>query len=89
MNPDYPVTVSAWEAYTLGLNRESLWRQGRAINSRAFIRTLMAEGFSLEDVRQIMLYFTRAMVISEMKLPEDGPFDLIQMAEQDPLIEKP
>ena len=83
---EYPTTVSAWEAYALGLSRQELWRQGRAVNSFAFVKKLMADGFTMEEVHDVATFFVRAMVRAEMKLPEEGAFDMVDMADRDPLL---
>ncbi len=54
---DNPNTVEEWGAYIASLNGPKLFSVATAANSLEFVRELQGEGFSNEDITNILLMF--------------------------------
>lgn len=74
-----------WSDYVQSLAGQPLWSKAIGCNTQAFASTLMEEGYSMGDVREILLYFVRQMAAVGMNPPEGGLFDLVQMRLIDPV----
>ena len=81
----FPVSISEWEQYIDDLDRGELRNQTINVNSYPFVQSLRGESFTMDEVQQVVRLFTRRMVQLEVPLPEGGAFDLVEIAEKDPL----
>lgn len=77
--------MESWAKYAQTLAGGPLWSKTISANSQAFVDSLKDEGYTLAQIREILLYFVRQMVAVGMKIPEEGLFDLVQMALLDPV----
>jgi hypothetical protein len=78
--PSRPESLSEWATYIQKLAGPSLFSQVVAANTHGFARTLLAEGFTMMDVEQVMLLWVRQLRSTGMQIPDGGPFDLQVMA---------
>jgi len=83
-----PQTLSEWGAYIKGLSGAELRSQVVAANTIAFVRTLVAEGFSIDDMEPLMLLFVRQLRATGTGVPKGGCYDLVTMALTDPVAKQ-
>lgn len=76
-----------WSDYAQTLAGQPLWSKAIGCNTQGFASTMMEEGYSMSDVREILLYFVRQMAAVGMNPPEGGLFDLVQMRLIDPVCQ--
>jgi len=89
MGSTRPQTVADWGAYIKTLAGEPLYSQAVAANSQTFARELIAEGtLKMGDVEQIMKSFVRQLRATGTKVPGGGAWDLLTMAQTDPVARK-
>ena len=80
-----PQTVTEWEEYIEKLAGPALWSKAIAAKSQKFVDALLSEGMGMESIHLIMIYFVRQCARTGMKVPGGGAFDLVAMAEVDPV----
>lgn len=76
-------TASDFAQYAATLDGLEVWSKTVGLNKQSSISDLLQEGYSLLEVKQILLHFIRRLLELGMKLPEDGAYDLYKMARQD------
>ena len=59
---------------------KDLRSQAIAANTFSFVRTLLSEGFSVDDVEPLMMLFVRQLRATGTKVPSGGAYDLVAMA---------
>ena len=67
-----PENLEEWSKYVSGLEEEELWSKALAANSLEFVQVLQEEGFSPEEITQILLMFARQFLVTEQALPVDA-----------------
>lgn len=80
-----PQSMDDWEDYVSALSGEGLRSNVINANTQAFVNLMLDEGYRLAEIEAIMRKFVRRMAGLEMKIPEGGAFDLIQIYEEDPV----
>lgn len=78
-------TVEEMIGEIYGCDRKALFSKARAANTMQFVKGLRGDGISMEDIERIYLAFARMFVNLNMALPEDGAFNLKEMALLDPI----
>jgi hypothetical protein len=79
-----PQSLPEWEQYVQTLAGSALRSKAIAVNSQQFMDMMrIQEGFSVVDVRQIILYFVRQLVATGQKIPEGGAYDMLRLARTD------
>ncbi len=79
---DRPQTLDEWATYVNQFSGGQLWSKAVAANSQRFVTQMVDEGYPMDDVKAILGFFVQRMMSLEMKLPEQGVFDLVEMARQ-------
>jgi len=83
-----PQNLPEWEDYISGLTGKDLFSQTVAANTQGFGRRLVAEGLTMQHVERIMLLFVRQLRATGTKVPGGGAWDLLNMAQTDPVARK-
>lgn len=78
-------SLESWSDYIRTLAGRPLLSKAIACNTHAFASDLLAEGYTMADVREIMVYFARQLCAVGMKAPEGGAFDLLMISMTDPI----
>lgn len=78
-------TLEEWEVYVSRLYGQQLWSKAVNANTQAFVDRMLADGWDLMDVQDIVLFFVRQCCLTGQKIPEGGAFDMIGMSRRDPL----
>lgn len=66
----HPVTLEDWQAYIEGLpGGESLRSKAIAASSLTFVRALLADGLSPDDVTQVLVWFAERLQRDGQLLP--------------------
>lgn len=79
-----PQTLDDWQSYVKTLAGNALWSKVIAANSQDFVVLMMNDGYTMEEIKEILLYMVRQMVFTGMRIPDAGAFDLRHMAMVDP-----
>jgi len=73
MNITDPVTVEEWGRYIAPLKGAKLFSQAIAANTLNFVRMLQDEGFSNEEVTDVLLMFALQFRKADLDLPNGIP----------------
>lgn len=84
----WPSTLPEWETYIQQLAGEDLRSKAINANTQLFANALLEEGYTLADVEQIILYFVRQLAATGQKIPEDGSYNMVEMAQRDPIAKR-
>jgi len=71
-----PETLAEWQDYIDGLSGADLWSKANNANTQLFADILLAEGFTMTEVEQIVTMFAERLLTDDQKLPETGAFDM-------------
>ena len=82
---DNPTTLPEWEIYIGQLSGADLWSKAVNANTLRLVKALLFEGMDLAEIEQIMVFFVRRLMETEVKIPEGGMFDLVSLARTDPI----
>ena len=80
-----PSTMPEWEAYVGSMGGSTLYKQAISANTQTFINTLLDEGYSIDEVKQILVFFARQLKATDTMVPTDGAYDLDYIAADDPV----
>lgn len=83
-----PRTLPEWEQYVQSLYGAPLRSKAIAVNSQKFCDTLLRDGYTVDDVNEIILFFVRQMSAVGMKIPSNGILDMVAMARDDEVARK-
>ncbi len=83
-----PKTLEEWKAYVRQLAGADLRSKGINANTQMFADALLAEGSTMADVEQIILFFVRQFVATDQKIPEGGAYDMVAMAADDQVAQQ-
>ena len=75
-----PSTLPEWEAYIGQMSGTTLYKQAISCNTQRFCDVLMDEGYSLEEVEKILVFFVRQLRATDTMIPTGGSFDLDYIA---------
>lgn len=82
-------TIEEWQDYIGRLAGAPLRSKVLAANSEEFVRQMRDEGFDIPFIKEIMLAFVRQLTLTGGMVPDnDGAFDLVDLAETDPVCIK-
>lgn len=73
MNITDPVTVEEWGAYIRKLSGAKLFSQAIAANTLDFVRMLQGEGFSNDEITDVLLMFALQFKQVNLDLPDGIP----------------
>lgn len=68
-----PESLEEWAQYIEELNGQDLWSKGVAANSLEFVQILQGEGFSGEDISQILYMMAKQFLKTGQMMPLDMP----------------
>jgi len=80
-----PQNLDDWREYVSDLAGDELRSQVIAANTHGFVRSLVAEGFSIDDMEPLMLAFVQQLRATGTGVPKGGCYDLVTMALTDPI----
>jgi hypothetical protein len=83
-----PQTLAEWAHYISGLSGQPLWSQTVAFNTHDFARQLVKEGATMGAVQEIALLFVRQLKATGTKVPADGAWDMLNIAQTDPIARR-
>jgi len=78
-----PGTLPEWREYVQTLYGAPLRSKAIAVNSQQFCDALLRDGYTVDDVNEILLMFVRQMSAVGMKIPSNGIVDMVAMARDD------
>ena len=78
---DRPESLDEWKAYIGKLAGENLRSKTIGCNRQAFVSLMLADGYSMAGIRQIMVALVKQMKTVGMLVPSGGAFNLVGMAE--------
>lgn len=78
-------TIEEWEAYIQQLAGQTLRSKGINANTIMFTQSMAKQGFTTDDVSQILLFFVRQFIATGQQIPTGGLYDLRGMALADPV----
>ena len=70
-----PRTEGEWRAYVAQLAGPELRSKAIAANTMLFFDQLMGDGYSIAEVRRILVFFGLQMKSVDMQLPDGGAYD--------------
>jgi hypothetical protein len=73
-----PETLKEWVAYVATLTENVIVSKASAANSKRFTDKLLAEGFSMTDIKGIMQAFAKRFVDLDLQ-PPAGIYDMVNM----------
>lgn len=77
MNITDPVTVEEWGQYISKLSGAKLFSQAIAANTLDFVKMLQDEGFSSDEVTDVLLMFAMRFRDADMDIPNGIPGEYI------------
>jgi len=83
-----PTTLNEWQEYVSTMAGAELRSQTIAANTIRFVRILLAEGFSIDDMEPLMMLFVRQLRATDTGVPHGGCYDLVTMALTDPIAKR-
>jgi len=81
-----PKTLQEWEIYVRQLAGQALWSKAIAANTQRFVDSLLGDGLTMAEARHVILFFVRQLAHTGMKVPDEGVFDMVGMAETDSFV---
>lgn len=75
-----PNSMPEWEAHIGSMGGSVLYKQAISANSQAFIDAMLDEGYSMDEVKQILVFFVRQLRATDTLVPTGGSFDLDYIA---------
>ncbi len=76
MSAQRPRTLEEWTAYLGTLTEEELWDKAVAANRAPFVQTLLAEGYTTEEVTGVFTAVARRFRELGQRAPDEGWYDL-------------
>lgn len=85
---DFALDVESFEQEIAALESTELWSKASAANDIRFVRSLREDGFEPEEITRVFLALIRRFARLDLRPPEGGLYDLVQMSDLDPVVRR-
>lgn len=84
MSIEHPDNLAEWQDHIAGLEGETLRNKAIAANSYRFVQTLQEDGFSAQDIGEVLRMIARQFVVTGQEPVQDGYVDYKALIAEDP-----
>jgi hypothetical protein len=69
---EFPKTLEEWGIYIASIDLDDLVRKAYSVNSLAFVKGLLSEGYEPPDVEGILTLFAKRLLEEGLFVPDGG-----------------
>jgi len=84
MSIEHPDNLAEWQDHIAGLEGETLRNKAIAANSYRFVQILQEDGFSSQDIGEVLRMIARQFVVTGQEPVQDGYVDYKALIAEDP-----